>query len=58
MIKELIKRHKKQKICNHKFVKVSVEYGLDYSGFEWKRERFVCKLCKKKKTEKYLIRVF
>lgn len=58
MIKELLKRYKKQKICDHNFIKVSVEYGLDYSGFEWKRERFVCKLCGKKDSNKYLIRVF
>ena len=43
---------------NHKYVKDSTQYGLDYSGFEWRKDSYICSQCGKKKTNKYLVRSF
>lgn len=58
MLKELIKTIKNKKDCNHKYVKESTQYGLDYSGFEWRKDSYICSQCGKKKTNKYLVRSF
>ena len=42
MLKELIKNIKNKKDCNHKYVKNSTQYGLDYSGFEWRKDFYIC----------------
>lgn len=55
MIKEWIKQYIKQKYCNHSYIKNSTEYGIDYSGFKWKRESCTCTKCQKRKFEKFLV---